>query len=70
MKDVLQPDTTSDTREVLVLGGIGGTGKPQPAIAYVIQHQHSYNSVFWSNAISEVTLKSSFLRLVQRILPP
>jgi NB-ARC domain len=54
---------------VLVLGGMGGVGKTQLAISYAIKHRQSYTSVFWLNAMSELTLKSGFRRLVQRILP-
>ena len=70
MKNVLQPDASSNTRIVLVLGGMGGTGKTQLAIAYAMRNHASYTSVFWLNATSEGTLKSSLRQLVRRSLTP
>jgi Cdc6-like AAA superfamily ATPase len=34
MKNILLPNSTSSTRKVLVLGGMGGIGKTQLAITY------------------------------------
>ena len=44
----------------LVLGGMGGIGKTQLAIAYAESGRGSYSSVFWFNAVSEAALKDSF----------
>jgi NB-ARC domain len=70
MKDVLQPGVTSDTRKVLVLGGMGGVGKTQLAIAYAIKHPQLYTSVIWLNATSEATLKASLRQVARRLLAP
>ncbi len=44
----------------LVLGGMGGVGKSQRAIAYAELRSRYYSSVFWLNAASETALKESF----------
>lgn len=67
--DALRPDQASREQQRVVLGGIGGVGKTQLAIAYARQHQHSYSSVFWLNATSEVTLYASLRPLVQVLSP-
>lgn len=43
-----------------MLGGIGGIGKTQLAIAYAKQRSSEYDTIFWLNAASEATLRSSF----------
>lgn len=63
--DFLQPDQALGEQQRVVLGGIGGVGKTQLAIAYARQHQHSYTSVFWLNATSEPTLHASLRSMVQ-----
>jgi hypothetical protein len=72
MENVLLPGSDSLQRTVLVLsgmgGGGGGVGKTQLAITYSKLHGGSYSSVFWLNAASEITLKSSLRRLATRIL--
>jgi len=52
----------------LVLGGIGGMGKTQLAIAYARRHHHKYTSVLWLNATSELTLKASFRSMMQGVI--
>ena len=70
IKRILLPDSNSPTRKVLVLGGMGGIGKTQLATTYAKRHSSSYSSVFWLNATSEATLKSSFRGVANRVLPP
>ncbi len=70
MESILLPDSNSSTRKVLILGGMGGMGKTQLAIIYAKRHSSSYSSVFWLNATSESTLKSSLRSVANRILPP
>lgn len=69
MKNILLPNSTSSTRKVLVLGGMGGIGKTQLAITYTKRYHSSYSSVFWLNASSKPALLTSLRRLARVILP-
>jgi NB-ARC domain len=69
MEAILLSECHSSTRKVLILGGMGGIGKTQLAITYVKRHDTSYPSVFWVNATSESTLRTSLRRLAPQILP-
>lgn len=71
MELILQPqsDISSSSRKVLVLGGMGGIGKTQLAISYAERHRTNYTSVFWLNATSEVSLKTSLQNVAYRALP-
>ena len=50
-----------------MLGGTGGMGKTQLAIAFAKRHHKEYDSVFWFNAASEATLKDSFRLVAEAI---
>ncbi|KAL4788755.1 P-loop containing nucleoside triphosphate hydrolase protein [Aspergillus venezuelensis] len=65
--ETLQPVSESQEQQRLVLGGMGGIGKTQLAIAYAKSHHHSYNSVFWLNAESAATMTDSFLSIAKQI---
>jgi hypothetical protein len=69
IKTILLSNPDSSDRKVLVLGGMGGIGKTQIAIHYAKRYHTSYSSVFWVNATSESTLKTSLRRLAPQILP-
>lgn len=66
--EVLHPGQVSTVQRRLVLGGMGGVGKTQLALAYAQQYRTSYTSVFWLNAMSALTLKASFRSLAGRVL--
>jgi GTPase SAR1 family protein len=68
MKRVLEPGNRSQRQRRLVLGGMGGVGKTQLAIAYASHCQHEYDSVFCLNAKSEATLKDSFRKVAAEIV--
>lgn len=68
MAQKLQVDEIFTEQQRLVLGGIGGIGKTQLAIAYIRRHQASYSSVFWLNATTESSLKTDFRALSQQLL--
>jgi hypothetical protein len=70
MENILQPNSKSPDRRVLILGGMGGIGKTQLAINYAKQHRDSYSSIFWLNATSEATLNGSLRVVANRILLP
>jgi hypothetical protein len=64
---VLHADHKAQKQRRLVLGGIGGIGKTQLAIAYAESGRGSYSSVFWLNAVSETALKDSFRSIASLI---
>jgi hypothetical protein len=68
MTQVLRPDEPAVEQRRLMLGGMGGIGKTQLAIAYARRYQTSYASVFWLNAKTELTLKASFRSIAQQLL--
>ena len=70
MEKVLQPQSNSINRRVLILGGIGSIGKTQLAVKYINKHHNFYSSIFWLNATSEVTMKQSLRTMANRIFPP
>lgn len=50
-----------------MLGGIGGIGKTQLAIAYAKRCQELYTSVFWLNAESDATIRVSYRKMAELI---
>lgn len=60
-------DTANEQRR-LVLGGIGGVGKTQLAIAFAQRYREMFSSVIWLNATSESTLKTSLRTVAELIL--
>jgi NB-ARC domain len=69
METILQGAGYREQRR-LILGGLGGTGKTQLAIAYAQHHCGYYDSIFWLNAVSEVTLKTSLRSIAERLTEP
>jgi len=68
MAQLLRPGEATVEQRRLVLGGLGGIGKTQLAIAYARRHQNHYASVFWLNATSVSTLKASLRSIAQQLL--
>jgi hypothetical protein len=70
MESILQPQSNSSDliRKVLILGNIGGIDKTQLAITYVKRHRHSYSSIFWLNANTEIILNNNLRAVANRIL--
>ncbi|KAJ5823330.1 hypothetical protein N7447_005670 [Penicillium robsamsonii] len=64
---ILHPDHKAQRQRRIVLGGMGGIGKTQLAIAYAESGRGSYDSVFWLNAVSEAALKDSFRSIASLI---
>jgi hypothetical protein len=67
IENILQAKNQSHERRQLVLGGPGGIGKTQLAIAYAQRHQQVYDSVLWFDATSEMALKSGFRSMAEAI---
>lgn len=68
MMQILRPYQASVEQQRLVLGGMGGIGKTQLAIAYARRQQHNYDSVFWLNATSKSTLHVGFRSIARTAL--
>ena len=62
---LLPPDC--DRQKILVLQGLGGIGKSQIARKFATLHQHDYKSIFWANATSEQSLKTSMSKIAERV---
>ncbi|KAJ9492529.1 hypothetical protein VN97_g715 [Penicillium thymicola] len=67
MAEILHLNQELRRQKCLVLGGMGGIGKTQLAIAYAASRSGSYSSVFWLNSASEATLKDSFRRIARLV---
>lgn len=65
----LQPGTPMKQQRV-TLGGMGGIGKTQLALAYTERYQKCYDSIFWLNATSLSTLQASLRLVAGRFLKP
>lgn len=65
--EILHPLQEVQKQKRLVLGGMGGIGKTQLAIAYAESRSKLYSSVLWLNAASEATVKDSF-RSIARLI--
>ncbi|OAG00856.1 HET-domain-containing protein [Paraphaeosphaeria sporulosa] len=56
------------SRSSVVLHGLGGIGKTQLAIEYIMRHKEKHTAVFWLNANDEDSLRLSFCDIAQQIL--
>lgn len=70
MEEILLPHRNPPEQQVVVLGGLGGIGKTQLAMAYIKRHRADYDSVFWLDASSEETLKEGLRLLLRRVQEP
>ncbi|KAI2822751.1 hypothetical protein CBS133816_9241 [Aspergillus niger] len=66
MEKALRPVDEPREQRKLLVGGIGGIGKTQLAIAYA-KHPNIYTSVFWLNASSDAAIKDSFRSIAEQI---
>ena len=64
---LLETGNMRKEQKKVVLGGTGGVGKTQVAIAYARQHQQIYTSIIWLNATTEKTLNTSLLSVARAI---
>ena len=68
MASALKPAEHRSGQQRLVLGGMGGVGKTQLAIAFAKQHQHSYDAVLWLNATSEAQIRGSIRSMAASLI--
>lgn len=67
MRDQLKPGKNVDRRKISVVHGLGGIGKTQLAIEYMVLHQASYTSSFWLDGKTELSLIQSLLQLASQL---
>jgi hypothetical protein len=56
------------SRAAVVLHGLGGIGKTQPAVEYIRQHKEKHTAIFWLNANDEDSLRLSYCGIAQQVL--
>ena len=69
MEECLLP-LSPETQKILVLCGLGGIGKSQMVRDYASRHRDDYDSLFWTNDISEQSLRTSMARIAELIPLP
>lgn len=62
----LQP-TTSQSRKVAILHGLGGIGKTQLAIRFARDHKHDFAAIFWLSGKDRSTLVQSLSSILPRL---
>ena len=64
----LRPGLPNTQRRIVVLHGLGGTGKTQLSLAYARKHRDDHTAIFWLNGQTRDSLKQSIAG-VARSLP-
>lgn len=64
----LRPGVANTQRRVVVLHGLGGTGKTQLSLAYARKHRDNHTAIVWLNGQTQDSLKQSIAG-VARSLP-
>lgn len=59
--------TTSQSRKVAFLHGLGGIGKTQLAIRFARDHKHDYTAIFWLSGKDRSTLLQSLSNMIPRL---
>lgn len=67
MRAILKPNVSSPKQQRLVLGGPGGMGKTQLAVAFATRYHQEDSSVFWLDASSEDAVKDSFRIMAEAV---
>lgn len=60
----------ADNASLHVLHGMGGMGKTQIALQYILERQHTFSLVLWASAESEAQLRNDFSKMAARLVPP
>ena len=55
----LRPGVANTQRRIVVLHGLGGTGKTQLSLAYARKHRDGHTAIFWLNGQTQDSLKQS-----------
>ena len=68
VEHLLRPGVANTQRRVVVLHGLGGTGKTQLSLAYARKHRDDHTAIVWLNGQTQDSLKQSIAG-VARSLP-
>ncbi len=68
IENLLRPGVANTQRRVVVLHGLGGTGKTQLSLAYARKHREDHTAIVWLNGQTQDSLKQSIAG-VARSLP-
>ncbi|MCJ1434207.1 hypothetical protein MMC27_003574 [Xylographa pallens] len=69
IEEALLP-VSGERQRIVVLQGMGGIGKSQLARSYATKHQNTYSAIFWLDAKTEQSLKSSLAQIAEQIPLP
>ncbi|MGK7916114.1 MAG: SMEK domain-containing protein, partial [Prochloraceae cyanobacterium] len=56
-------------QQMVILTGMGGIGKTQVALEYVLRYQENYSRILWSSGASEADFLDSLKRLACTLIP-
>ena len=68
IENLLRPGVVNTQRRIVVLHGLGGTGKTQLSLAYARKHRDDHTAIAWLNGQTQDSLKQSIAG-VARSLP-
>ena len=63
----LRPGVANTQRNIVVLHGLGGTGKTQLSLAYARKHRKDHTAIFWLNGQTRDSLKQSIAGIARSL---
>jgi Cdc6-like AAA superfamily ATPase len=63
-----EQEAKSHAQRVVVIHGLGGVGKTQLCLSYVLHNKSSYKAAFWINASSDRTICDHFRQIAQALV--
>ncbi len=57
-----------NNQRILAVHGLGGVGKTQLCLSYVLHTAERYSAIFWINSTSEQTINESFRQIAQALV--
>ena len=63
----LRPGVANTQRRIVVLHGLGGTGKTQLSLAYARKHRDDHTAIFWLNGQTRDSLKQSIAGIARSL---
>ena len=68
IESFLRPGVANTRRRVVVLHGLGGTGKTQLSVAYARKHRADHTAIVWLNGQTQDSLKQSIAGFARSLL--